>query len=217
MNDTMAGGWRALDEHDRLRDEIAEIIACGRARASPDTPTPDVPIRLVIGAVRSLLPSVAPRERELAGVADELVTGWSATSADLRAPLAHAGPRPGTATFTARIANSPAPPARDPTGALKALQGQIPTTERPERIVYATAEVAARKGYTVTRVADITSAAGVDRRVFYTHFADKQQAFLAVHELCVQQLLAVTASAFFSVNAWPERAWEAMRAYTHFQ
>ena len=31
-NDTMAGGWHALDAHDRLRDEIAEIIERGRAR-----------------------------------------------------------------------------------------------------------------------------------------------------------------------------------------
>ena len=83
--------------------------------------------------------------------------------------------------------------------------------------MYATAEVAAAKGYTVTTIADITAAAGVDRRVFYTHFGDKQQAFLAVHELCIQQIMAVTASAFFSASTWPERAWEAMRACTQFQ
>ncbi len=83
--------------------------------------------------------------------------------------------------------------------------------------MYATAEVAAAKGYTVTTISDITTAASVDRRVFYKHFGDRQQAFLAVHELCIQQLMAVTASAFFSESEWPARAWTAMHACTQFQ
>jgi AcrR family transcriptional regulator len=218
MNDTMAGGWRALDEHDRLRDEIAEIIERGRARASPDTPTPDVPIRLVMGAVRWLLaPKLRRGERGLTGVADELVDWverYICPTSEHRWHTLDPGPALPPSPHVSQIALRP-PPAIPP-GRSKLSKGEIAHNQR-ERIVYATAEVAARKGYTVTRVADITSAAGVDRRVFYTHFADKQQAFLAVHELCVQQLLAVTASAFFSADVWPERAWEAMRAYTQFQ
>jgi AcrR family transcriptional regulator len=108
------------------------------------------------------------------------------------------------------------PPPTIPPGRSKLSNGEIARNQR-ERILFATAEVAAAKGYTVTTIADITAAAGVDRRVFYKHFQDKQQAFLAVHEFCVQQLMAVTASAFFSVNEWPERAWEAIRAATQFQ
>ena len=85
-----------------------------------------------------------------------------------------------------------------------------------ERILYATADIAARNGYAAATVADITSTAGVDRRVFYANFADKQQAFLAIHEIGFQQLMAVCASAFFSGSSWPERIWEGIHAGTHF-
>jgi AcrR family transcriptional regulator len=85
-----------------------------------------------------------------------------------------------------------------------------------ERIVYATGEVAAEKGYAAATIADITNTAGVDRRVFYAHFRDKQEAFLAAHELGFQQTMAVCASAFFSCEEWPERIWEGIHAGTHF-
>ncbi len=65
-------------------------------------------------------------------------------------------------------------------------------------------------------VADITRDAGVDRRVFYANFSDKQQAFLSVYELGVQQMMAVCARAFFISRTWQERIWEVLRAGTHF-
>lgn len=85
-----------------------------------------------------------------------------------------------------------------------------------ERILYATAETAMRKGYTAATISDITRAAKVDRRVFYENFRDKQEAFLAVHELAFQQMMAVCASAFFSRSSWPERIWASLHAGTHF-
>jgi AcrR family transcriptional regulator len=85
-----------------------------------------------------------------------------------------------------------------------------------DRIVYATASVAAEKGYAAATIADITTTAGVDRRVFYAHFRDKQHAFLAAHELGFQQTIAVCASAFFSSEYWPDRIWEGLHAGTQF-
>lgn len=218
MNDAMAGGWRSLDERDRLRDEIAQIIERRRAQAPPHTSTPDLPIRLVIGAVRWLLaPKLRRGERDLTGLADDLVDWverYMCPSGEHRWHTLEPGPLLPPSPHEPQISLRP-PPAIPP-GRSRLSKSEIAHNQR-ERIVYATAEVAATKGYAVTTIADIVSAAGVDRRVFYTHFGDKQQAFLAVHELCVQQLLAVTASAFFSAKTWPERAWEAMRAYTQFQ
>ena len=164
-----------------------------------------------------LAPQLRRGECELAGVADELVDWverYICPTSEHRWHTLEPGPALPPSPHVSQIALRA--PAAIPPGRSRLSKGEIARNQR-ERIVYATAEVAALKGYTVTTVADITSAAGVDRRVFYTHFADKQQAFLAVHELCVQQLLAVTSSAFFSADAWPERAWEAMRAFTHFQ
>ena len=67
-----------------------------------------------------------------------------------------------------------------------------------------------------TTVSDITRRAGIDGRSFYRLFADKQDAFMTAHELGLQQVLDVTAGAFFAGRNWPERVWEAGRALTQF-
>ncbi len=218
MNDAMAGGWRSLDERDLLRDELAQIVERRLAQAPARSLTPDLPIRLVIGAVRWLVaPQLRRGERDLTGLADELVEWverYNCPTGEHRWHTLEPGPALPPSPYESQV--SLRPPDAIPPGRSRLSKGEIARNQR-ERILFATAQVAATKGYTVTTIADITSVAGVDRRVFYTHFADKQQAFLAVHEFCVQQLLAVTASAFFSASSWPERAWEAMRAYTQFQ
>ena len=63
-------------------------------------------------------------------------------------------------------------------------------------------------------MAAITAAAGVDGRAFYRLFADKHEAFTAVHELAFQNAMAVTAGAFFAVEGWPRRIWEAGHTFT---
>ena len=80
------------------------------------------------------------------------------------------------------------------------------------RILYAAARMAEKKGYLATTVADITKLAGLGGPEFYRLFADKQEAFLAVHELGFQQVMDITAKAYFSGDSWPERSWEAGRA-----
>ncbi len=56
----------------------------------------------------------------------------------------------------------------------------------------------------------------MDGRAFYAAFADKQDAFLAAHEIGVQQVMNATARAFFTGASWPERIWAAGRAFTGF-
>lgn len=97
---------------------------------------------------------------------------------------------------------------------------RIPAAEVAEnqrlRILFATATLAAERSYAASTVADILKLAGVDGRTFYAQFASKQEAFIAVHEIGVQQVLWVTGQAFFSGTSWPERVWEAARAFTQF-
>jgi AcrR family transcriptional regulator len=215
---TMAGGWGALDERDRMIDEIAQIIEQALARAPARALTPDVPVPVVLGAVRWLLaPMLRRGEQSLSVLSDDLTTwveSFNCPSSEHRWRTLEPGPELPPSPHESHISLRPPPPI--PSGRSKLSKGEIARNQR-ERIVYATAQMAAVKGYTVTTIADITGAASVDRRVFYKHFRDKQQAFLAVHELCIQQLMAVTASAFFSGPEWPERAWAAMHACTQFQ
>jgi AcrR family transcriptional regulator len=85
-----------------------------------------------------------------------------------------------------------------------------------QRLFFAAARLAAEHGYTATTIAEIAKRAGVDRRAFYALFRDKQDAFMAVHEWGFQQLLAVTAGAFFAGGSWPERVWEGLRGFAQF-
>lgn len=217
-NETMAGGRDALDAHDRMMDEMAAVVEGARARASARTPTPDLPIQTVFGAGRWLLaPALRRGERNLGALADDLahwVDSYMTPSAEHRwdrlDPVPSLLPSPHVAKL------SLGPPPTIPPGRSRLSKGEIVRNQH-DRIMYATAKVAAEKGYSATTVADITAGASVDRRVFYKHFRDKQQAFLAVHEFAVHQVLDLAASAFFSADSWPERVWEAMRATTQFE
>jgi AcrR family transcriptional regulator len=217
-NEAMAAGWRGLDERDRLIDEIAQVVDHARAQAQPRTPAPDLPIQVVFGAGRWLLaPPLRRGERDLSTLAEEFI-GWvemyMTPTIEHRWHMLESGPELPPSPYVSQISLRSPPPI--PPGRSRLSKNEIARNQR-ERILYATANVAATKGFTVTTIADITAAASVDRRVFYNHFRDKQQAFLAVHELGIQQLMALSASAFFSASTWPERTWEAMRASAQFQ
>ncbi len=84
------------------------------------------------------------------------------------------------------------------------------------RIMFAAAQLAEGKGYTATTVADITRRADIDGRAFYAQFTAKQDAFMAIHELGFQEVMAITAGAFFAAETWPERSWQAARAFTQY-
>lgn len=217
-NATMAGGPRALDERDRTIVQIERIVEEARARTSSRTLSPDVPARVIIGATHWLLsPRLRRGELDLTPLADEfvaLIDRYKVPHGEHRWHTLKPGPQPpacATATELSLRAPLPLTPGRS-----NLTTAEVARNQR-ERIMYATAEVAERKGYTASTIADITAAARVDRRVFYSHFRDKQHAFLTVHEFAVHQLLALGAQAFFSASTWPERLWQGILASSQFQ
>jgi AcrR family transcriptional regulator len=217
VNETMAGGHRALDRRDRLVEQVEQIIERARAKASPETPTPDLPTRALVGGVCGLLaPRLRRSEYHLVDLAEEIcewIDSYNRPTTDHRWRTLDPGPPLPAARHVSELALRP--PAPLPRGRPSLSSAEIAHHQR-ERIVYATADVAVAKGYAPATIADITARAGVDRRVFYAHFRDKQQAFLAAHELGFQQTMSVCASAFFSCEEWPERIWEGLHAGTHF-
>jgi AcrR family transcriptional regulator len=216
-NETMAGGPRALDERDRTLGRLEEIVERARTRTLPEVPTPDLPTRVVIGSVYWLLAPLLRRgESDLSGCAEDLI-GWIESyqrpSTEHRWHTLAPGPAVPPSPHVSELSLKAPPPL--PRGRPRASAAEVVRNQR-ERILFATAEVAVQKGYTATRIADITAVAGVDGRVFYAHFRDKQQAFLAVHELGVHQMMATCAGAYFGGGTWPERIWEGVRASAHF-
>jgi AcrR family transcriptional regulator len=216
-NESMAGGPRALDARDRSIAEIEQIVQQRYEDLGPGQPIPDFATRVLIGAIYRLLASRTRRgDPSLSGLLEDLLTWLSS----YEQPVAQHRWR--TLVPVAPPLRSPflpdaplrAPPALPP-GRPRISAEQVAENHR-QRVLFAAARLAESKGYTATTIADITKLAGVDARVFYAMFADKQEAFMSVHELGFQDLMAVTAGAFFAGASWPERSWEAGRAFTQF-
>jgi AcrR family transcriptional regulator len=63
----------------------------------------------------------------------------------------------------------------------------------------------AEKGYQDTSVADVLKGAGISRKTFYEHFADKEACFLAAYELIFATMLERMRAAYSGQDAWPRR------------
>jgi AcrR family transcriptional regulator len=216
-NEAMAGGPRALDARDRTIGEIERIVETARAGAPPDALSPDLPTGALIGATHWLLSRrLRHAEHDHSQLADELADWIETYNQPVRehrwrklTPM----PSPGFSPHLSEIPTTA--PAPTPSGRSRLSSEEIAQNQR-WRILFATAQTAAEKGYNATTITDIATTAQLDKRVFYKHFRDKQQAFLAAHELAFQQTMAVAASGFFSASEWPERVWHGIHAASQF-
>jgi AcrR family transcriptional regulator len=213
----MAGGPRLMAARDHGIEEIAQAIEDTHGHASADAQIPDVPPRIILGGLYRLLASHLRRgEQNVSSLLDELLS-WIESYRRPRSQLRWRELRlHAQAPMSPHVPETPlsAPAGLGP-GRPRITPEQVAENQRL-RILFAAAQLAEEKGYTATTIADITKTAGVDGRVFYSLFTDKQDAFMAVHEIGVRQVMAVTATAFFSGATWPQRAWEAGRALTQF-
>ena len=75
-----------------------------------------------------------------------------------------------------------------PRGRYAAPRAVVAESQR-ERLLVAMADATATKGYANVAVADVIERAGVSRRSFYEHFANKQECFLAAYDAGVEALL----------------------------
>ncbi len=216
MSEALAGGAQGREARDAGIATIAESIERALATAEEDSIAPDVAHRVLIGGIyRLLAPRLRRGEPAISRLTDELER-WLGT---YRRPLRKHRWR--ALRPTARLAPSPYVP-EEPIQRMENVHapGRPRFTEEEVaennrlRILYAAARMAEQKGYIATTVADITRLAGVDDYVFHGLFADKQEAFLTVHELGYAQVMELTSTAFFSGETWPVRSWEGGRALT---
>ncbi len=70
------------------------------------------------------------------------------------------------------------------------------------RLICAVADAVAENGYAATSVADIIARAGVSRKTFYEHFADKEACFLASYDTGAQAIFQAMADATDGVVGW---------------
>jgi AcrR family transcriptional regulator len=215
-SDVMGAGRQALDTRDAGIAQIEHLIEAAHSRILPGELVPDMSPGIVIGGLYRLLAARLRRgEPTLRRTIDDLAAWvasyrcpgsarrWSATELSFIATPSTSAPR--TLPTNDRVR----------AGGVRARGADI-SADRRERILYAAAQLAESRGYNATTIADITRLAGVDGRAFYAAFADKQEAFMAVHELGVQQVMSKTARAFFATGPWPERIWAAGQAFVGF-
>lgn len=217
VNEPMAGGPMALDTRDRCLAAIDRVIQQRYQRVESSTPIPDFSPRMLMGGMFRVLASRLRRgDPSLTALIPDLVSwvnAYEQPAGEHRWRSLKAGPSLPESPFV-----PPTPmraPDMLPPGRVRMSEEEVAENQR-QRIMFAVARLAEGKGYSATTVGDITKLARVDGRVFYGMFADKQDAFMAVHELGFQRVMDVTAGAFFAGSTWPERNWEAGLAFTQF-
>ncbi|HEY4812128.1 MAG TPA: TetR/AcrR family transcriptional regulator [Solirubrobacteraceae bacterium] len=215
--ESLAAEPAAMDERDRAVDAIAGSIERTQARCAPQTILADLPSSALVGAVFRV---IAQRLRHCAGdlqeTAGELIDWirrYERPLVEHRWRTLDPSPPPPPSRVVSDLPSQPPPLPRDQRG----MSRQKVVRNQRERILYATALVASRSGYNATNVTEILVEAGVDKRAFYSAFANKQAAFMAAHELGFQHTMTVIARAFVSASTWPERVWEGILAGTQFQ
>lgn len=85
-----------------------------------------------------------------------------------------------------------------------------------ERIAAAVAATLAEVGYGALTVERVISAARISRSTFYVHFANKQEAVLAAHELVFERFLGALTAACDDQIEWPMKVRAAVDATIEF-
>jgi AcrR family transcriptional regulator len=217
MAESLAAGASALDARDRGIAELAGAIDEALDSRPPSTPSADLPFEAVIGGVYRLLASRLRRGEPATAALSREIREWIGRYATPRDTH-----RWREISQSPAIERSPYLPATElrapeplPLGRPRLSEAEVAENQR-QRIMFAAAQLAGEKGYAATTVTEIAKRARVDLRAFYALFAEKQEIFTAVHELGFQEVMAVTSFAFFAGASWPQRSWEAGRAFTQF-
>ncbi len=176
----------------------------------------DLPAEMLLGAVRSIASqNLRTHSEDRMNLLVDDVMAWvesyAVTAEDHGWSTGQHTVLPARVSDAWLAAAAPPPiPQRLPRGRHRLPPAAVERSQRT-RIIHGTAEVIVAKGYAATTVADIVSSAGISRDVFYTHFANKHEAYLAAQEYGTENLLEACAAAYFVGQTWPERVWLALQ------
>jgi AcrR family transcriptional regulator len=85
----------------------------------------------------------------------------------------------------------------------KSVREELRASQRG-RLICAIADSVAANGYAATSVADIIALAGVSRKTFYEHFADKEACFLAAYDSGAEAIYEAMTAAVDGLSSWDE-------------
>jgi AcrR family transcriptional regulator len=208
----LTGPPRALDARDQTLQAIARPIEDALGEMPATALAPDLSARVILGAVERLLAARLKGDEPLASDLLDGVLGWvrhyegpiGAHRWRALQPVARAEP----SSLRTRLAEPPPlPPGRS-----RLAREDVEANHR-RRILIAAARASVGKGFASTTATEIATLARVDGRVFHRLFPDRQALLADLVELSFQHVMSVTIGAFFSAKSWPERVWEAGRAF----
>ena len=214
----LTGEPRALDERGHTIDQISNIVQAAHALASPKAQSPDLLPKAVIGATYWLISQRIRRGEQNFTQLTQQLTHWLRRYEQPIGNHRWAALNPGPPSAPHPRLPEPSDDMPPPCGLTKRSNrapGEAAQSQR-RRILLATAESALQTGYAASTVTAITTDARLRKGVFYRHFRDKRQAFLALHDIAFQQCMGVGAAAYFSAQHWPECVWRCLLATSQF-
>jgi len=99
-----------------------------------------------------------------------------------------------------------------PAGRHTLAPGEVSARQR-ERLMRAMGQCVSERGYVETTIADVVRVARTSRTVFYRHFADKEECFLATYQEMTHARIGASLEAAAAVEGWREKLRAGIAAY----
>jgi AcrR family transcriptional regulator len=220
--DSLSIGAAAIPAQERTAARYESMITRSFAAAPlPGEVSPAV-IRAVFGGLRDFaFHCLRDHEPERLGEHVPELVDWGVGYREAAARGSKVGARLAAQTIKGREAWA----SGDPTDSQEALvlweePANSPRSRKElsqrERIMRATAQVAAEVGYGALTVPAISAASGTSNQSFYKHFGSKEKAFLAGFDALALQAFEVTSAAFATKDGWLEAGSAAILAVLEF-
>jgi AcrR family transcriptional regulator len=103
-------------------------------------------------------------------------------------------------------------PRRLPRGT-HGLDRDVVEASQRTRLLEAIGRAVAEKGYAAATIDDVVRRAGVSKKTFYDHFADKEDCFLVAYQAASEELLRRVREAHEAHDDWEERTRAGIVAY----
>ncbi|HTA04919.1 MAG TPA: TetR/AcrR family transcriptional regulator [Solirubrobacteraceae bacterium] len=219
---TFGAGPRALERRNRTTTALEQMVSAGREHAWSEQPR-DLTGKFLIGGIREVAATRLRQGRaeELPELASEL--GAWALGYPQGLPLGLEGPRRMRSDGSGgqwkpspmRVDRAQAE-RRLPSGRHDLAREEVVKSQR-ERIVDATAEIVAEKGFAGLTIPEIASRANVSHETFYEMYPTKHDAFLGAQKVGLHQALRTTAEAYEAHGSdWPSGVAAGLHALMDF-
>jgi AcrR family transcriptional regulator len=215
LNEAMGAGAQALDVRDRGLEVLGRLIEA-RYEMTSSALVPDLAPRALLGGIYRLLASrLRGGERCGPELRDDLFE-WLSQYMTRRSDHRWRQLAPTEDLASPLIVEPPLEPQIRLGRVRTRVSGVELAQNYWQRLVSAAAYLAVEKGVSATTVTDLARGAGVDNRVLYRLFKDKEEIFLALYELLFRRVLGATAGGFHAGETWPEKVWEAARVFASY-